>query len=152
MQRENALLGGEESGGYGFRGHVPERDGLLAGLYILDLMARTGKTLPPLLESLRSKVGHYYYDRHDIHFNAESRQNIIQRLTETSPVNLGDVAVLRKELTDGFRFVLADDSWLLIRFSGTEPLLRIYAESHSSHQVQNLLDIGRQLVAVENNS
>jgi phosphomannomutase len=149
MQKENALLGGEESGGYGFRGHVPERDGLLAGLYFLDLMARTGKTPMQLLGDLYTKVGAHYYDRRDIHFNAEMHQSIIQRMKEVSPTDINGIAVLHKELTDGFRFVLVDGSWLLIRFSGTEPLLRIYAESHSTQQVQSLMDIGQRMVGVE---
>jgi len=149
MQRENAVIGGEESGGYGFHRHIPERDGLLAGLYFLDLMARTNKTPTQLLEYLYSKVGSHYYDRRDIHFATEARQSIIQRMQEAAPSNMDGVAVIRKETEDGFRFVLADSSWLLVRFSGTEPLLRVYAESFSTLKVQNLLDIGMQLAGMK---
>lgn len=149
MQRENAIIGGEESGGYGFRGHVPERDGLLAGLYFLDLMARTGKTPTQLLDTLYKKVGSHYYDRRDTHFAEDERMLVIRRMQEVSPAELSGVAVLRKETEDGFRFVLADGGWLLVRFSGTEPLLRVYAEGASTQQVQSLLDCGMQLAGIK---
>ncbi|MCL2706954.1 MAG: phosphoglucomutase/phosphomannomutase family protein [Dehalococcoidia bacterium] len=149
MQRENAMIGGEESGGYGFRGHVPERDGLLAGLYFLDLLARTNKTPSQLLHDLHNKVGHHYYDRCDFYFAPEERQRIIQRMQNAAPAVINGIVVLRKETEDGFRFMLTDGSWLLIRFSGTEPLLRIYAEGHNSQQVRSLLDAGMQLSGVK---
>ena len=149
MLRENALIGGEESGGYGFRGHVPERDGLLAGLYFLDLMALTGKTPSQLLAHLYSKVGQHYYDRRDFVFNEPERSVIIKRMADSAPVALDGAKVLRKESSDGFRFLLEDGGWLLVRFSGTEPLLRIYAESKSTENVQRLLDIGVNMAGVK---
>ena len=149
MLRQNALIGGEESGGYGFRGHVPERDGLLAGLYFLDFMAQTGKTPSQLLEYLYQKVGPHYYDRRDIVFNEAERSTIIGRMAESAPASIDGVKVLRKETADGFRFLLADGSWLLVRFSGTEPLLRLYAESKSPQNVQHLLDIGLNMAGVK---
>jgi phosphomannomutase len=149
MLRENALIGGEESGGYGFRGHVPERDGLLAGLYFLDLIARTGKTPSQLLKALYDKVGQHYYDRRDFVFNEPQRGVIIKRMADSSPATLDGVKVLRKESADGFRFLLEDGGWLLVRFSGTEPLLRIYAESKSTDKVQRLLDAGLNMAGVK---
>jgi phosphomannomutase len=147
MMRENALIGGEESGGYGFRGHIPERDGILAGLYFLDFMVKTGKTPSQLLDYLYSKVGPHYYDRTDFHFAAGKRKAIMNQLAAASPKALAGVEVAKLDTTDGFRFLLKDDSWLLVRFSGTEPLLRIYAEAESRDKVQELLSEGKKLAA-----
>ena len=149
MLSQNALIGGEESGGYGFRGHVPERDGLLAGLYFLDFMARTGKTPSQLLAHLYDKVGPHYYDRRDTVFNEAERSVIVGRMTESTPASIDGVRVLRKETADGFRFLLEDSGWLLVRFSGTEPLLRVYAESKSTENVKRLLDIGLNMAGVK---
>jgi alpha-D-glucose phosphate-specific phosphoglucomutase len=148
MLRENAMIGGEESGGYGFRGHIPERDGILAGLYFLDFMVRTGKTPSQLLQYLYSKVGEHYYNRHDIEFPENRRQEIIARVTDCLPDDIGGVKVARRDTSDGYRYILADGSWLLIRFSGTEPLLRIYAESDSTNRVQELLYSGQKIAGV----
>jgi phosphomannomutase len=148
MLSENALIGGEESGGYGFRGHVPERDGILAGLYFLDLMVKSSKTPSQLLSHLYSLVGTYHYNRVDIEFPEEKRQKVASRLKDSSPQSLDGVKVVKKDTFDGFRFTLADTSWLLIRFSGTEPLLRIYAESDSSARVEKLLELGKELAGV----
>ncbi len=148
MLSENALIGGEESGGYGFHGHVLERDGILSGLYFLDLMVKTGKTPSQLLNYLFSKVGPHHYDRMDIEFPEGERQKIISRLNDSSPQSLGGVKVVKKDTFDGFRFTLADTSWLLVRFSGTEPLLRIYAESDSPTRVEKLLELGKELTGV----
>jgi len=148
MLKEDALIGGEESGGYGFRGHVPERDALLAGLYFLDFMAKSGKTPSQLLDYLYSKVGQNHYDRIDIEFPEEQRQAIIKRVGNNSPQALDGSKVVKKDGFDGFRFTLEDTSWLLIRFSGTEPLLRIYAESNSPQRVETLLQLGREMAGV----
>lgn len=148
MIAENALIGGEESGGYGFRGHLPERDGILAGLYFLDLMAKTGKTPSELLSYLYSKVGPHYYQRSDVKFPEGERQVITSRLKHNLPESIDNVKVVNLDTTDGFRFTLADTTWLLIRFSGTEPLLRIYAESDSPARVEKLLKLGKGLAGV----
>ncbi len=148
MAAQNALVGGEESGGYGFRGHVLERDGILAGLYFLDCILKTGKTPSQLLDYLYSKVGPHHYQRVDIEFPENERQAIIKRVTDNAPQSLDGVKVAKLDTTDGFRFILADTSWLLIRFSGTEPLLRIYAESDSPARVERLLGLGKKLAGV----
>jgi len=148
MMAENALIGGEESGGYGFRGHVPERDAILAGLYFLDLMVKTGKRPSQLLDYLFSKVGPHFYDRVDIKFPAEERQAINNRLRDNLPDIIDRVKVVKTDTADGFRFILADTSWLLVRFSGTEPVLRIYAESNSRARVDRLLEFGKELARV----
>jgi len=148
MKANNALIGGEESGGYGFRGHVLERDGILAGLYFLDLMLKTGKTPSQLIDYLYSKVGPHYYQRQDFTFPENERPAIAKRITNNSPQSIDGVKVAKSDTTDGFRFILADTTWLLIRFSGTEPLLRIYAESNSPARVDRLLELGRELAGV----
>jgi phosphomannomutase len=148
MIAQNALIGGEESGGHGFRGHIPERDAIPAGLYFLDFMVKTGKTPSQLLSYLYSKVGEHYYDRIDLHFPEEKRQAIIKRVREGEPKSIENIKVARVDTQDGFRFILADNSWLLIRFSGTEPILRIYAETGDTERLKRMLQFGRELAGV----
>ncbi|MDO8577935.1 MAG: phosphoglucomutase/phosphomannomutase family protein [Dehalococcoidales bacterium] len=148
MQEHNALIGGEESGGYGFRGHVLERDGVLANLFFLDLMTRTKKLPSELLDYLYGKVGTHHYQRQDIIFPEEKRQAIIQRLKQNVPGDIDGITVKQFDTVDGFRYTLKDGSWLLIRFSGTEPLLRIYAEDGSPDRVEKLLAAGKELAGV----
>jgi alpha-D-glucose phosphate-specific phosphoglucomutase len=148
MMEKNAIIGGEESGGYGFRGHVPERDAILAGLYFLDFMVKTGKTPSQLLDYLYSKVGPHYYDRRDFHISAAKRQTIRHRLSSGFPDSIAGIKVTKVDTTDGFRFFLGDESWLLIRFSGTEPLVRIYAEAESLERARELLDEGKKLIGL----
>jgi alpha-D-glucose phosphate-specific phosphoglucomutase len=148
MIEKNAIIGGEESGGYGFRGHVPERDAILAGLYLLDFMVKTGKTPSQLLDYLYSKVGPHYYDRRDFHISAAKRQTILHRLSSNPPNTIAGSKVTKVDTIDGFRLFLGDESWLLIRFSGTEPLVRIYAEAESMERATALLDEGKKLIGL----
>ncbi|HAV10634.1 MAG TPA: phosphomannomutase [Dehalococcoidia bacterium] len=146
MVDKDAMIGGEESGGYGFKGNVPERDGILAGLFFLDLMVKTGKTPSQLVAYLFSKVGEHYYDRIDHHLSGNEGKTLLGRL---GPVDvLAGMKVKKLDTQDGFRYMLEDDSWLLLRFSGTEPLVRIYAESDSMQKVNDLLSAGRKLIGV----
>ena len=148
MMDKNALIGGEESGGYGFRGHIPERDAFVAALFFLDMMVKTGKTPSQLLEYLYSKVGRHYYNRLDIHFPAAERQKVTERLAETNPEFLDGARVVARDTKDGFRFTLEGGGWLLIRPSGTEPLLRIYSEESSTERVNRLLGLGKKIAGV----
>jgi len=148
MIAENALIGGEESGGYGFRGHMPERDGILAGLYFLDLMVKTGKSPSQLIDYLYSKVGPHHFKRIDVEFPEDKRQAIIDRIEHNPPQSIEGVKVVNLDTRDGFRFTLADNTWLLIRFSGTEPVLRLYTESDSPARVEKLLERGREIAGV----
>ena len=148
MISENALIGGEESGGFGFRGHIPERDGILAGLFLLDFMVSTNRKPSELLELLYEKVGPHHYHRNDFHFPTERREEITQRLNGLSPGQIDNTKVSSTDTSDGFRFRLDDGSWLLIRLSGTEPLLRIYAESDSMEHVERLLAEGKKLTGI----
>jgi alpha-D-glucose phosphate-specific phosphoglucomutase len=148
MMEKNAVIGGEESGGYGFRGHVPERDAILAGLYFLDFMVKTGKTPSQLLDYLYSKVGPHYYDRTDFRISAAKRQTILHRLSSSSPDTIAGSKVTKVDTTEGFRFFLGDESWLLIRFSGTEPLVRIYSEAASLERARMLLNEGKKMIGL----
>ncbi len=148
MMRENALTAGEESGGFAFRGHVPERDGILSGLFLLDMVVKTGKRPSELLDYLFDKLGPHYYDRLDVPFSPENRRATEKRVASQRPDTLGGSRVMSRDETDGVRFMLEGGAWLLIRFSGTEPLLRIYAEAASEDAVKRLLDEGRNLAGV----
>ena len=148
MVEHKAMIGGEESGGYGFRGHIPERDAIVAGLYFLDFMAKTGRTPSQLLKYLFDKVGPHYYDRVDVHIPQGKGEAIETRLASASPDRIAGEKVTRRDTTDGFRFFLGDDSWLLIRFSGTEPLVRVYAEAGSPGKVARLLEEGRRVTGL----
>ncbi len=148
MKSENAIIGGEESGGYGFRGHVLERDGILGNLYFLDFMVKTRKNPSQLLDYLYSKVGPHHYRRIDFKFPESERKTIIERVRNNAPKTIDGIKVVKLDTTDGFRFILADKTWLLIRFSGTEPLLRIYTETESLKRTLRLLEIGKKIAGV----
>jgi len=149
MLETDALMGGEESGGYAFRNHVPERDGNLAGRYFLDLMVRMGKTPSQLIEHLYSQVGPHYYDPIDRRFPEERRDATLQRIVDASPETSGGLPVTGLDTTDGFKFLLGDDGWLLIRFSGTEPVIRVYTETTREDRVQDILHDGLRIAGLE---
>jgi phosphomannomutase len=146
MIEVDALLGGEESGGYAFRGHVPERDGILAGLYLLDLMVRLGKKPSQLVQTLFDVVGPHYYDRIDRALPAEARQAAEAAVRQQHPRQIAGLAVSSVNLTDGYKFELEDGGWLLIRFSGTEPLVRVYCETTEQSRVRPILEAGLALL------
>jgi alpha-D-glucose phosphate-specific phosphoglucomutase len=150
MVEHDALIGGEESGGYAFRGHVPERDGLIANLYLLDLMVRTGKKPSELLADLFAKVGAHYYDRVDIRTNEEMKAAAKAKLDSvtTDGLTLGGHAVVEKVTIDGYKFMMEDGGWLLVRFSGTEPLIRIYTETTDQNAVKRILADGQALIGL----
>ncbi|MDE3268486.1 MAG: phosphoglucomutase/phosphomannomutase family protein [Chloroflexota bacterium] len=148
MEREGALIGGEESGGYGFRGHIPERDGILSALFILDMMVRTGRRPSKLLDHLYDLVGPHFYDRSDIPLLPGQREVVAGAIGNTNPDSVAGVKVASSDTTDGRRFVLEDGSWVTVRLSGTEPLVRIYAEAPSQERVESLLAEARGLVGL----
>ena len=148
MTERDALAGGEESGGYSFKGHIPERDGILSGLYFLDMMVKTGKSPSELLDYLFSKVGPHYYDRMDVSFASDHRAEIEERVASQRPDALAGVPVTDRDEVDGTRLHLEGGAWALIRFSGTEPLLRIYSEAESPERVHRILEEVRALVGV----
>jgi len=142
MTETDAMIGGEESGGYAFRGNVPERDGILANLYFLDLQMRTGKTPSQLIDWLFGKVGPHYYDRIDSRIDPQRREAIKARLRTAQPDRIGGLRVSGKDMTDGYKFMLEDGGWLLIRMSGTEPLMRVYCETSKESLVEPILRDG----------
>ena len=147
MLREGVVLGGEESGGISMLGHIPEGDGILIGLLLVELVAVRGKTLVELLDELMAApdVGKFCYARLDRPVRPFRKAELVADLVARAPKMLADVAVARISDQDGVKYILSDNSWLLIRPSGTEPVLRIYAESHSDEQVQRLLEVGAQM-------
>jgi phosphomannomutase len=150
MLATDALIGGEESGGFGFRGHLPERDAIVSGLFLLDLMVKLGKPMSGVLKHLQAEVGPFYYNRLDVHFRPEDRERILQRVQAAAerPPALDGSQVVRVVTIDGYKFFTADGSWVLVRFSGTEPLLRIYTETTSPERVERLLQQGREIAGV----
>ena len=148
MIEKNALLAGEESGGFGFRGHIPERDGILSGLFILDMMVKMDKTPSELIDYLYSKVGPHFYRRDDIVFDPAVGTSIKEKLDNITLDSIAGVNIKRVDQFDGTKFVLEDGSWLAIRFSGTEPLLRIYSEATNEDLVNRLISEARHFVGV----
>ena len=147
MMETNAMIGGEESGGYAFRGNVPERDGILAGLYMLDMVVRLGKKPSQLIDLLFSKVGPHYYDRIDTPFTGD-RQNREKQILAANPATIGGLKVTGLNTLDGYKFSLEDGGWLLIRFSGTEPIMRVYCETTHKHRVQAILKDGIKIAGL----
>lgn len=147
MLETNAMLGGEESGGYAFRGHVPERDGILAGLYLLDMMVRLGQKPSELLNTLFTKVGAHYYDRIDTPFTGD-RTSSEQSILSNKPAEIAGMKVTSLDTTDGFKFNLADGGWMLIRFSGTEPIVRVYCETTHQEKVKAILADGLKVAGL----
>src|SRR5579875_3611352 len=152
MMETDAVLGGEESGGYGVRGHIPERDGILVGLFFADMIVREGRPLSEVLARLEADVGPHAYARHDIHMARETydvdRRRILETLAANQPQRLAGVEVQRVRDDDGYKFVLADGSWVLLRASGTEPLIRVYAEAGSPEQVEARLAALEEVVGI----
>jgi len=148
MIETNALIGGEESGGYAFRDNVPERDGILAGLYFLDFMVRTGKKPTELLEMLFEKVGEHFYDRIDTPFSGDRKMRE-QKILDAKPETIGGLKVTELVTVDGFQFRLEDGGWLLVRFSGTEPIMRVYCETTHGDKVQAILDDGLKIAGIK---
>ncbi len=145
----NAILGGEESGGYAFRNNVPERDGILGNLLFLDFMVRTGKKPSQLLEWLFEKVGPHYYDRIDTELpSMEFRMQAEARLKAEMPATVAGLKCVGKNMLDGFKFMLEDGGWLLIRFSGTEPIVRVYTEATRKDKVKAILEDGLRLAGL----
>ena len=152
MMETNALLGGEESGGFAVRGHIPERDGILIGLLFADMMVKSGKRISQILAALEQRVGPHAYARHDIHLPREAydrdRKRILETLEKNEPQEIAGVAVQRVRSDDGFKFYLADGSWVLLRASGTEALIRIYSEAADHEAVEARLAALEDIVGV----
>jgi len=149
MLAGDVLVGGEESGGIGFPPHVRERDGLLMALFLLEMMAQRGQTLGQLVESLFELTGPMEYLRYDMAIDARTKEAFLARIPAYAPVAIAGLHVHDIVRTDGLKFLLPDDAWLLLRPSGTEPLVRVYAEASSAGVVDDLLAVGRAIVSGE---
>jgi phosphomannomutase len=146
MLQGDVLIGGEESGGISFRGHIPEGDGILMGLLLLEIVATSGKTLYELVEDLLEEVGPAFYQRTDLRLrHPVSKEAMGRSLVQDAPTEIGGEKVASISTVDGVKYMIADGSWLLIRPSGTEPVLRVYAEGRTQQMVQDLLGYGEQV-------
>jgi phosphomannomutase len=139
MIHNDTLLGGEESGGIAIKGHIPERDGIWIGLTIIEYMARTGKTLDELVKEAFKITGKFVYRRIDLHLTEEIKQRVLKNCNENKYAAFGKYKVQRVETIDGFKFFFNDDTWLMIRASGTEPVLRTYAEAPTATIADDIL-------------
>jgi alpha-D-glucose phosphate-specific phosphoglucomutase len=145
MLDKDVLIGGEESGGISIKGHLPVGDGILMGLLLLEIVAANGKSLRELADDLQRTVGPFQYARNDLRTKPFVKRDLVSALKARVPSHLGGVAVASVDDSDGIKYHLQDDSWLLIRPSGTEPVLRIYAEAPTAEMVQALLDEGKRM-------
>jgi phosphomannomutase len=146
MLKEDILIGGEESGGISILGHIPEGDGILMGLLLVEIVSVSGGSLHELVEALLKDVGPAHYKRNDLRLSHPvAKDKMTEYLVNEAPASIGGERVSQVCTTDGVKYLLADGSWLLIRPSGTEPVLRVYAEGCSIQMLDALLDYGKQI-------
>jgi alpha-D-glucose phosphate-specific phosphoglucomutase len=145
MLKDDVLIGGEESGGISIKGHIPEGDGVLMGMLMAEIVSRYGKSPEELLGEVMGRIGNYEYARNDFQVRPFEKAALVAGLVESAPETLAGLPLVSINLRDGVKYLLEDDSWLLIRPSGTEPVLRVYAEAHSHAMVEALLAEGRAL-------
>ena len=149
MVTDDVLIGAEESGGIAIKGHIPERDGVWMGLVLMEFMAKTGKKISELISDMYEKVGSFAVERYDLHLNNELKEQIIKMCKSNSYTNFGSYKIVSTEDTDGFKFRLDNGSWVMIRPSGTEPVLRVYSESDSSASAFDILDQTKKAILGE---
>jgi phosphomannomutase len=148
MLAEDVLIGGEESGGISIKGHIPEGDGILMGLRLLEVIAASGEPLETLVDDLEQDVGPAFYARTDLRLSRPViKAEMVKRLYEDAPSEISGVRVAEVSTTDGVKYVMDDESWLLIRPSGTEPVLRVYAEATNESLREALLAYGEKIAA-----
>ena len=146
MLRGDVLLGGEESGGISFKGNIPEGDGILMGLLLVEMVAVWGVPLDQLVQELLSEVGPAHYRRVDLRLARPiTKDKMVQQLVAHAPAAIGGIGISQVNPMDGAKYLLEDDSWLLIRPSGTEPVLRVYAEGGTEGHVNALIDFGQSI-------
>jgi phosphomannomutase len=143
MVEDEILIGGEESGGLSTLVHIPERDGIFNALLLLEIIVKTGKSLKELCDELDEQFGPHRYERRDVRVTEEIKANVLAAAAK-NPEKLGNHKVISTDTTDGFKFFV-ENGWLLIRASGTEPLLRFYAEAENIEKVDELLKAGLAL-------
>ena len=146
MVQEDVLIGGEESGGIAIKGHIPERDGVWIGFVIWEFMAKTGKSLDELIQEIYDLVGSFAVERYDLKLDEKLKQTIVANCKNGTYSKFGDYTVESAEDTDGFKFHLGNDQWVMIRPSGTEPVLRVYAEAGNTEEAFNILDATKSTI------
>ena len=145
MLKEDILLGAEESGGIGVKGHIPERDGVLNSLLFLEAVITAGKPPSEMLAGLHGEFGEFHFGRRDLHVPVTQGQELVARLSQNPPASVASLDVVNVETMDGAKLMFGDESWLLFRQSGTEPVLRIYSEATSIDKMNSLLDAAQQI-------
>ncbi|MCC6459081.1 MAG: phosphoglucomutase/phosphomannomutase family protein [Saprospiraceae bacterium] len=146
MTQEDVLVGGEESGGLAVKGHIPERDGIWMGLLVFEFMAKTGKTVKGLVQEVYDEVGAFAFERDDLHITEAQKQAVIAACQARSYKAFGDYKIQGMEDLDGWKFLLGNEKWVMIRASGTEPVLRVYAQSGSLAECRQMLDATRAAI------
>ncbi len=146
MTTEDVLVGGEESGGLAVKGHIPERDGVWIGLMILEFMAKTGKTLQELVQLVYDEVGTFAFDRYDLHITQELKEQVIENCKANKYNSFGSLKITKTESLDGFKYYLDNDTWIMIRPSGTEPVLRVYCEAPNREIAKSTLDTVKEVL------
>lgn len=146
MNQQNILVGGEESGGIAVKGHIPERDGIFNGLVIWEALVATGKSLQELISEVYDITGSFAFERADLHMSQTEKERIVKNCQESRYSHFGPYRVMKQEGMDGFKYYFSDSQWFMIRPSGTEPVLRTYAEGHSKQQALNILEEGYKTI------
>jgi len=142
MVKEDILFGGEESGGYGYRGYLLERDGILSSLLFVEMITKTEKTLSLLLENMEEEFGASFFGRIDFKQTGVNKKKMVEKISSLPLSSLGGVSISKVKTTDGVKFVMEDESWLLIRPSGTEPKVRVYAEASNKDRLKRIIEEG----------
>jgi len=146
MVEQDVLLGGEESGGIATKGHIPERDGIWMGLIIWEFMAKSGKSLDELIDEVYEIVGEFKFERNDLHITESLKQSIIANCNNNVYTHFGDYKIREVKTIDGWKYFFDDDRWLMIRASGTEPVLRTYAEAPTLEEVRKILKMTEETI------
>ncbi|MFA5148336.1 MAG: phosphoglucomutase/phosphomannomutase family protein, partial [Candidatus Omnitrophota bacterium] len=144
MQTDNVLVGGEESGGIGVKNYIPERDGILTGLLLVEMMQQERKPILALIGDMEKRFGKFRYHREDVEIPLKTREKVVKELFSKLQRNARKIfrrKVVDIKTYDGLKFIFDDESWLLIRPSGTEPILRVYSEAHSDKEAKGLINI-----------
>lgn len=145
MRSRDILIGGEEAGGIGFKNYIPERDGILSGLLVLEMMAYRNKPLPEILKGIEKEYDSFHYRRMDIRYPDKLKQKLMDTLKSNPPDKVLNKKVAEIKTLDGVKFILEDKSWLLLRLSGTEPILRIYSEGATDKMALEILEVGKRI-------
>jgi phosphoglucomutase len=146
MMHEDIIIGGEESGGLTVHGHIPEKDGILACLLVIEMVSKTKKSLTQLLDNLYKKYGYFYTSRLNLHLLDFQKEPLLKKLKEDTPTEILNFKVVKTDKRDGVKMILEDGSWLLVRFSGTEPIVRFYSEANTKKKLSALMKYAKSLI------